>query len=260
MLGVVPDIGARSCVCGSRPVGGFARHRLRAGVRLDADKDRGAQQRRCSRRHPRRYAGLGFLDAAAVRDHGAERRALETRAAELTAQALAPGSALACLEHWPARVSRPPAKRRSLPRRRPWRAPPPMSRRGSRSWRTWSAYTSAAARASTACCCRCAARWRADRFGFLRMCLRCATAAPAENCKALALLHDPSRVRANLSAQTLERYLDHYLTVWAQAPDNPVAEATHRRRQPATVAPGRAQGHGQHRLSRLRRRFRRSAS
>jgi len=39
-----------------------------------------------------------FLDAASVRDQSAERRALETRATELNAQILAPGSALACLD------------------------------------------------------------------------------------------------------------------------------------------------------------------
>ena len=39
-----------------------------------------------------------FLDGGAVRDQGAERRALEMRAEQLSAQALAPGSPLACLD------------------------------------------------------------------------------------------------------------------------------------------------------------------
>src|SRR5208282_2714541 len=39
-----------------------------------------------------------FLDSAAVRDQSAERRALEMRAEQLSAQALAPGSPLACLD------------------------------------------------------------------------------------------------------------------------------------------------------------------
>jgi hypothetical protein len=52
-------------------------------------------------------------------------------------------------------------------------------------------------------------------------------ACTSDNCKALALLHDPSHVRANLSGQTLTRYLDHYLTAWAQPPDvAPLADAT----------------------------------
>ena len=39
-----------------------------------------------------------FLAGASVRDQSAERRNLEMRAGQLTAQALAPGSPLACLE------------------------------------------------------------------------------------------------------------------------------------------------------------------
>jgi hypothetical protein len=33
-------------------------------------------------------------------------------------------------------------------------------------------------------------------------------------------------VRAHLSGATLDRYLDHYLTAWAQPPDMPVVEST----------------------------------
>jgi hypothetical protein len=66
----------------------------------------------------------------------------------------------------------------------------------------------------------------ADRFGFLAHALAVRDGCTSDNCTALAFLHDPSRVRANLSSQTLDRYLDHYLTVWAQSPDVPVADAT----------------------------------
>lgn len=48
----------------------------------------------------------------------------------------------------------------------------------------------------------------------------------SDHCAALALLDNPSQVRANLSGQTLDRYLDHYLTAWAQPPDVPLADAT----------------------------------
>jgi hypothetical protein len=65
-----------------------------------------------------------------------------------------------------------------------------------------------------------------DRFGFLAHVLALRDGCSSENCKALALLHDSSRVRANLSGATLDRYLDHYLAAWAQPPDVPVAEVT----------------------------------
>src|SRR5476651_776651 len=41
--------------------------------------------------------GWTWIDYSAVREHAAERRALDVRASELTARAVAPGSALACL-------------------------------------------------------------------------------------------------------------------------------------------------------------------
>jgi hypothetical protein len=56
-----------------------------------------------------------------------------------------------------------------------------------------------------------------DRFGFLTS------------------LHDASRVRANLSAETLDRYLEHYVALWAAAPDGAVADGT---LPPSANAPG----------------------
>jgi hypothetical protein len=44
------------------------------------------------------------------------------------------------------------------------------------------------------------------------------------NCMALALLRDPELVRANLSAQTFDRYVDRYLQTWGQHSDAPMAE------------------------------------
>src|SRR5262249_1273823 len=55
------------------------------------------------------------------------------------------------------------------------------------------------------------------------------------NCKALDVLADASRVRANLSGQTLDHYLDTYLTAWAQPAPVPVADAA---AQPNAPQPG----------------------
>jgi len=65
-----------------------------------------------------------------------------------------------------------------------------------------------------------------DRFGFVAHTLAVADRCSSDHCEALALLDNPGQVRANLSGQTLERYLDHYLPVWAKGPDVPVADAT----------------------------------
>jgi hypothetical protein len=64
-----------------------------------------------------------------------------------------------------------------------------------------------------------------DRFGFLAHVLATRDSCTGENCKALALLRDPSHVRANLSEQTFNHYLERYLLVWAKAAEPPVAEA-----------------------------------
>jgi hypothetical protein len=62
----------------------------------------------------------------------------------------------------------------------------------------------------------------------------------SQNCKALDVLADASRVRANMSGQTLDRFLDHYLTVWAQQPDGPgpVADAATQSQPTPTYQPG----------------------
>jgi hypothetical protein len=65
----------------------------------------------------------------------------------------------------------------------------------------------------------------ADRFGFLAHALALRDGCTSQSCKALEVLHDPSRIRDHLSAATLDRYLDHYLTVWAQSSDGSVADA-----------------------------------
>ena len=64
----------------------------------------------------------------------------------------------------------------------------------------------------------------ADHFGFIAHVLAVRDGCTSENCKTLALLRDSTRVRSNLAAQTLDRYLDHYQEVWAKAADGAPAE------------------------------------
>jgi len=65
----------------------------------------------------------------------------------------------------------------------------------------------------------------ADRFGFVAHILAVRDGCTSGHCVALALLRDPERVRANLSAQTLDRYVDRYLPTWGQPPETPLTEA-----------------------------------
>jgi hypothetical protein len=165
-----------------------------------------------------------FLNAAGARDRSAERRALETRAAELNVQALQPGSPLACLdglsgdsvegacEHalfaTPATVAMATsyaAARLSL-------------------LADMTAYTRRGGGNIDGVLQPLQRGLEADRFGFVAHMLAMRDGCTSDNCRALSLLHDASKVRANLSGQTLDRYLDRYVVAWAQAPNVPVAD------------------------------------
>jgi hypothetical protein len=177
-----------------------------------------------------------FLNTATVRDQAAERRALEARASELNAQALAAGSPLACLDGLAGeRVEA--ACEKAL-----FAAPATVA----------SASTYVAARYALLSDMLAYVRrgggnidsaliplqraLEIDRFGFVAHLLAMRDGCTSDNnCKALALLPDPSRVRANLSGHTLDRYLDHYRTAWTEAPNVPVADAAPTMAMPAST-------------------------
>jgi len=167
-----------------------------------------------------------FLDRSPARDYDADRRALEIRAEELTAHSLAPGSVLPCLDAL-AGESVELACEKSL-----FASPATVA----------IATSYAAARlALLSDMVRYVKRGggnidttllplrrslESDRFGFLAHALAVRDGCTSQDCKALDVLHDSNRVRANLSAGTLDRYLDRYSVAWAQPPDTPVADAT----------------------------------
>jgi hypothetical protein len=167
-----------------------------------------------------------FLDAASLRDQNAERRALETRAAELNAQILAPGSALACLDGL-AGENVEAACEKAL-----FAAPATVAAASSYVAARFSlladmvAYSRRGGANIDSVMLPLRRSLESDRFGFVAHTLAVRDGCSSDSCKALSLLHDASRVRANLSGQTLDRYLDHYVTVWAQVPDVPVVDAT----------------------------------
>lgn len=166
-----------------------------------------------------------FLDAASFRERNAELRALQARAAALNAESLAPGSPLACLNGL-AGGDVEAACEKAL-----FASPATVA----------SATSYVAARfALLADMVGYAKRGGSginnlllplrrslelDRFGFVAHTLAVADGCSSEHCAALALLDNPSQLRANLSGQTLDRYLDRYLPIWAKTPDVPVADA-----------------------------------
>jgi hypothetical protein len=175
-------------------------------------------------------AGLGgmlawaFLNAAGARDNGAERRALETRAAELNVRALAPGSPLSCLDGLsgdsvetacekalfatPANVAMATtyvAARLAL-------------------LADVAAYTQHGGANIDGVLVPLRRGLETDRFGFVAHMLAVRDSCTSDHCQALSVLRDPSKVRANLAGETLDHYLDRYVVAWAQAPGAGVAD------------------------------------
>jgi hypothetical protein len=84
----------------------------------------------------------------------------------------------------------------------------------------------------------------ADPFGFLAHVLVARDGCTSDNCSALAILGDPSHVRTNLIAQTLDHFVDHYREFWGKPPDVPVAALT----DAPTASSAEVGGLGKHKI------------
>ena len=166
-----------------------------------------------------------FLAGASVRDQSAERRNLELRAAQLTAQALAPGSPLACLDGMAGETVE-AACEKTL-----FAAPANVAAASSFVAARLNLLADVAAYGKNGAgldsiLLPLRRSLEMDRFGFVAHTLAVRDGCTSSRCAPLTLLRDPERVRANLSAQTFDRYVERYLPVWGQPNDVPVAEAT----------------------------------
>jgi len=178
--------------------------------------------------------GLGvmaILDQMAQGERGAERRALAQRSAELTAQALTPGSPLACLDGNAGETVEAACEKTVFA------APQSIA--------AASAYMAARltlladglafARqndpdfAATFSGLRRAIEL--DRFGIAAHVLAMRDGCTAERCAAFALLNDANVIKANLKAQVFDQYVSRHAAAWNQSvPATPVAA------QPAPTA------------------------
>jgi len=166
----------------------------------------------------------GFLGRPVSIDRGAERRALETRTEQLSAQALAPGSPLACLDAL-AGESVEAACERSL-----FASPASVASATSYVAAKLTLLASATAYVQRGggdvedLLAQMRRSLEPDRFGFVAHVLAVRDHCTREHCKSLALLKDATQVRANLDADKLDHYLEHYAAVWSAAAE--AAEAT----------------------------------
>jgi hypothetical protein len=179
-----------------------------------------------------------LLGSPVAQDHGADRRALELRAQELTTRTLAPGSALACLDAVAGENVDGACEKALFASAATVAAASSYAAARLELLSDMAAYVKHGGRDIDGALVPLRHSLETDAYGFVARALAVRDGCTSQNCKALDLLRDPSRVRANLSGQTLDRYLDRYLTVWALQPDGPAPVADAATQSQPTYQPG----------------------
>lgn len=169
-------------------------------------------------------AAFAIADQMAADRRAAHERALLARHDELTARAMAPGSALACLDAAPGDATETACEAAVFGS--PQSAAAAVAYIGARM------ALLADVRDMPALAARLAATRRAielDRFGIAAQVLSQRDGCSAAQCTGFALVTDSSMLRSNLKARTFDQYVSRHSAAWngpAQAaPDKPVAAA-----------------------------------
>ncbi len=166
-----------------------------------------------------------FLHAAGLRDLSAERRALDNRAAQLTAQSLALGSPLACLDGVASDTLQAACERAVFAG--------PTNVAAAIAYVTarlallsdMAEYAQRGGRGIDKTLKPLRRALEADPYGFVAYVLVMQDGCNSESCPPLALLRRPDHVRTNLIAQTLQHYVEQYRPAWARLPSAATAEA-----------------------------------
>jgi hypothetical protein len=167
-----------------------------------------------------------LLDRAELREHSAARRALDQRMADLAVRAIAPGSALACLDAMAGDTVETACEKAIFASPETVAAAASyMSTRlalladgAAFSKRTRGSYEGALTTLRLAV--------ETDRFGIVAHLLSVRDSCTPLLCDSFALLHDPDRVQANLRERVFDHYVERYTADWsARAQKVPVAEA-----------------------------------
>jgi hypothetical protein len=158
-------------------------------------------------------------------NHDAARRAIEARAADLTARAIESGSALACLDGLAGETVETACEKALFAH--PETVAAAVSYTAARlellsDIADYARLRDADVKTSLIVLRR---SLESDRFGFVAHVLAARDGCTREGCETLSLLRDASRVRANLGTRLLDRYLQHYAAEWAKEPSPPVPVA-----------------------------------
>jgi len=179
-----------------------------------------------------------LLGSPVAQDHGADRRALELRAQDLAARTLAPGSALACLDAVAGENVDAACEKALFASAATVAAATSYAAARLELLSDMAAYVKYGGRNIDGALLPLRHSLETDAYGFLAHALAVRDGCTSQNCKALDVLGDAGRVRANLRGQTLDRYLDRYLTAWAQQPDGPGPVADAATQSQPTYQPG----------------------
>jgi hypothetical protein len=191
-------------------------------------------------------AVLGGVIASAFLDRGlwgsgnADRHAFEIRAQQLNALALAPGSPLACLDALAGETVETACEKALFV------SPASVAAASSYVAAQLTLLSSVATYAQRRgadieeVLAPLRRSLETDRFGFVAHVLAVRDSCTGQSCKTLALFRDANRVRANLNAATIDRYLERYAALWSAGSDGPVAEGA--QAQPAATASTNGQG------------------
>ncbi len=170
------------------------------------------------------WASWTFIERSAEQDRAAERRALETRAIELTARAILPGSALACLDGITDTTES--ACEASI-----FATPESVAAAASYVGARLRLYADSVdfANRRDASYADSVAGLRhsleTDRFGIVAHVLATREGCTADRCEVMTLLRDPNRVRANLSGRTFEIVIARHVANWPARPRAAAAPA-----------------------------------
>ena len=166
-------------------------------------------------------AGWWAIDHFARRDFLAERQALDARAFELTARAMAPGSALACLDAMAGDVVEDACEKALFAS--PEAAAAAVSYVAAQLSLLASAGDHARRAGPGSAMMQLRRALEADPFGVVAQVLAVRDGCTPAQCGAFALLQDTRRISANLAERPFEARLKQYAAAWPASGARPVA-------------------------------------
>jgi len=161
------------------------------------------------------WAAWTYVDQSVLRERAAERQALDARAQQLTANAMMPGSALACLDAVAGQAVEVSCERAVFVSPEAVAAAAAYVEARLRLLADGLDYARRADRGYHTALAGLRRAIEIDRFGFAAHVLATRDGCTPEQCAAFALLRDAGAVKANLQAHTYENNITRYAAGWA---------------------------------------------